>query len=340
MRLPRRIAISRLESALSNTLRGVPLETWVEESVAQLIESIGQTVPPLEIESSRELLLARRIKEITYRPGIPQWGRLAIQDDGFVAEFAPSPKSSAPWLRFRLAHEVAHTFFYDIRHSPPVPLIHLEAGNRDLEWLCSYFAKCLLVPTAWLRKEIDCYPTPGSRQFSLDVLRRLQKTFSVPWRLIADRLVEDLGWWNCVLLQFVESRESGSEPREDHETSWRLKWQTIPQEGTEELFIPIGRRIDGSMKFPRAKGALRKFIVECVQTAPDRSTFERRIPKRVLNTSATGNLGKFLSELLSTDELHAYCSVRIPPQVGFLDSGGLPEPSSSVLFCFPLRPTS
>jgi len=336
MHLPHKTVIPRLEHTLSNFLKGVSLKDWVEDTVIRLLKSVGQNSPPVEL--SGKLLNERRIITVKYELGLhPVWGRLAIGNVGFTAVLFIPRSSHGFWSRFALAHEIAHTLFYDIRNWPPVRLIYLEPGNRDLEWLCGYFAKCLFVPDIWLRNIIECYPRLGSEGFSLTVLDQLEKTFSVPWRIVAERLVEDLLLWNCIILQFTMSSETGKSSDEKTKPVWRLDWRTIPsEEETETLFIPVGRRMkEGIMKFPRAKGAIAELIGECVQSGQNTPAFQRKIPCKIFNSQTTGNLGKFLSEILGSHEILVYIHCKGSSQEQIFDCGQTRQ--QSITMCFPMK---
>lgn len=329
--------VTQLENSLSNFLQGMSLKAWAENKVSHLLKVTGQTSPPLELEESGRLLQKMKIKKIRYRLGLSERGRLAIEGDGFVVESLPPRKtpSTRNWVRLTIAHEVAHTLFYNIENWPPIPRIYMEPGNRDLEWFCWYLARCFLVPVEWLRNQIEHFPKLDSEGFSLNILYKLETVFSVPWRIVAQRLVEDLGLWNCVILQFIMINEVGKSSVK--RAVWRLKWQTIPLEGSEGLFIPVGHRIEGIMKFPKARGALAQFIAECIEHGQRESFFYRHINYRVLNTSATGNLGKFLYENLRTQEIKVYCSVRTLLQNDMFDGGQSQPDPSFIIMCFPLE---
>jgi hypothetical protein len=282
------------------------------------------------------LLQSRRIKKVSYKRTLPEWGRLVVGGDGFTVELPVAFSQPDMWERLRLAHEVSHTLFYNIEQWPPVPLVYLEPGNPDLEWLCGYLAKCLLLPSEWMRREAESLSSMGSEAFSLSVLSRLEKVFVVPWQVVAERLVEQLGFWKCVLLQFVMCCEAG-ETGDKRERVWRMDWHTIPAEVGEELFIPVGRRIAGIMKFPRAKGALERFIEECSDHADQEYFFARIIGVGVLNSSTTGNLGKFLLQRLGTDRVRVYGWASRRVESGTFDWASAQKEVSRVLLCFPVQ---
>ena len=165
-----RNTLYRLERSLSNLLSGIPLEEWADYTVFQLLKAVGQINPPTKL--TNRLLQERKIIDVKCTPGLPEKGRLAIGDNGFNAEIATNGPFGL-WYRMVLAHEIAHTFFYDITNWPPRSKIYLEPGNRDLELLCWHLASCLLVPTPWLQTEIEKFPKFGSKLFSFIILNKL-----------------------------------------------------------------------------------------------------------------------------------------------------------------------
>ena len=332
MRLRHNVVFTRLELALQNALQGKSLKAWAESQTSELLKIIGQTHPPLIL--SEKVLRIRKIKKVIYRPGLPEWGRLVTKDNGFSVELAPTKKYPAPWSRLSLSHEIAHTFLYNIENWPPLPLIHTEPGNPDVEWLCGYLSKCLLVPAEWLRSQIEHYPGLISQDFSLNVLYQLEKTFLVPWQVVAERLVEDLGLWNCTILQFVKVSEVGKYA--EGTPIWRLKWNTVPTGVNKGLFIPVGRRMEGIMKFPRARGALAQFILKSTERGRTEPFFSQRIKYEVLSSGATGNLGKFLYKHSGSDELRVHCAVGMPSATSLFDRARDQEDSSFLVMCFPM----
>lgn len=337
MRLAHRRVIFRLERILSSILKGVPLKEWAEHVVSQLLGSAGQTGPPVDLLSNALLRERRIVKVRYYKTHLPVWGRLVPEDEGFAAELFLPHKSRGFWNRFALAHEIAHTFFYDLREWPPTPLSYLEPGNRDLEWLCGYLGKCLMLPASWLRHQIEHYPKLGSKEFSPSVLELLGKTFSAPVQVVAERLVEDLGLWDCILLQFTMFGEVTRSSEKDWRSAWRLNWHTAAPDRTERLFIPVGRRMqDGVMKFPRAKGAIRRLIDDCMHNHQDGRFIAQKVHWKCLNASTTGNLGKFLHEALEADAIPVHVAVRTSLAKSMFDWIPSGDGAATLVMCFPL----
>jgi hypothetical protein len=121
-------------------LRGVPpLET---------AEILGRTVGVQQPELSDPFLLAEAL-EVPIR-----FKKLGAERRGIEALIVPGGRSRFeiicdPWCpitdpsrqRFRVAHELAHTLFYDWAAAPPQKI---SAGGRDEEDFCDQFAAALL----------------------------------------------------------------------------------------------------------------------------------------------------------------------------------------------------
>lgn len=253
-----------------------------------------------------------------------------------MVELDPRHSHASLWARASLAHELGHTLLYDLGQRPPAPLTSLRVGDADLEWLCWQIGRALLIPAEWLCDQVGRYPIPGQNGFSLRAVDKLARAFAVPWELMAARLVEDLGLWPCVMMQFALLQGARIGGKTTEEPSWRLKWQTMPEDGTEELFLPLGRRVQGKMRFPRAKGALESFIAQRVDEAEDGAAFDCDVPRQAMGVSALGNLGKFLRGKTGTDDIRASCLVRKPEQSSTLGSWRNTIPSAYMLLSWPL----
>jgi hypothetical protein len=107
----------------------------------------------------------RLVRRISFKPLLID-GSLAINDDGFaislrceeseIEEYTRRLQSdhtgkSLPWrTRFTLAHEIAHTFFFDISCRPPRTKVNFENPRtlHSLERSCNRAALQLLLPEA------------------------------------------------------------------------------------------------------------------------------------------------------------------------------------------------
>lgn len=308
MRLPNRNTICSLERRLSTLFRETSLKEWVENSVSRLLHLSNQSYPPTNF--SKELYKHRRIESIKYVSDIkPFWGRLKIADKGFEIELFPPKKTSVFWARYSLAHEIAHTFFYNIKNWPPKPLVYIEPRDIELEWLCDFIAKSLFVPFAWLNEELNKIPPFYDKNFSFNPIFNLKRKFKTPIQIILERIVEDLDLWNCVILQFTKISPEfvSDEEKNENKDEWRLTWHTLPLKGTDKLFIPRGRAKEGGRRvYPRAKGNILKFIEECVRGSNNDSGYAFKVHNSMISSQTTGNLGKFLSHTHKADMVDVY----------------------------------
>lgn len=97
--------------------------------------------------------------------------------------------------RFTIAHEIAHTFFYDLRETPPCLKVDVErpSSHMSLERTCDLAASVLLVPESvildnirkkdWLDPEVLAAFTKVGFLSRVALVRRLQnvKSDTHPW---------------------------------------------------------------------------------------------------------------------------------------------------------------
>ncbi len=278
MRLPGQTAIPRLEVILAGQLRGNSLFEWAERVTLETLRKAGQSRPPIEVNA--ELLRSRKVESVEFVKSLPERARLEVRGDRFAVQIDSRFSGNLRWRRFLLAHELAHTFFYEIDAGPIRSQLLLRSGDPALEWLCSYLAKCLLMPTGALQN-IWFSEISGKTTLDLSALLRLSQLFGLPWSVVAERLVEDTGLWQIILLYWQLERGS-------QDPSWRLVWQAAPASVPRSLFIPIGRRQpSGEMRYPRAKGKLSELLNQLASS-------EESDKRRVLTVSdlKIGNLQK------------------------------------------------
>lgn len=118
----------------------------------------------------------RRIKKIEFQSLLVD-GTIRVVDDGFEilvrCESWEGEELTESWktdgtgsalpakmrnrARFTVAHEIAHTFFYDVSATPPKPTIRVEHGAaaRSLEHACNRAASAMLLPEAALLRDFQ-----------------------------------------------------------------------------------------------------------------------------------------------------------------------------------------
>ena len=126
--------------------------------------------PPIPL---REISLRCRVKEVVFQPLLVEAG-LAIDDDGFVVFVGCDEEVKQEWasalnneaqktrtlpgrVRFSLAHELIHTFFYDTERQPYKSRLS-ETHYKEIDSLeaaCNYGASQLLLPTRQLKSDTN-----------------------------------------------------------------------------------------------------------------------------------------------------------------------------------------
>ncbi|MCI0539618.1 MAG: ImmA/IrrE family metallo-endopeptidase [Verrucomicrobiales bacterium] len=110
-------------------------------------------------------------------------------------------------MRFTVAHEIAHTLFYDINHGRPKHRLSVEHHKRlnTLESVCNNAAGRILLPTDLLRTEMK-----KANPFDPRALRHLAEKAAVSGPMLVNRIREIGAWVSEVgVVAYVEP-EAGS----------------------------------------------------------------------------------------------------------------------------------
>lgn len=215
-------------------------DQWIENIVRQLLDLTKQGVPPIKLEP---LFKLRRI--INY------------------------PKDySYKWeVRFTMAHEIAHTFWFDLSTSPPRKTFP-SVPKYISETLCNAIAAEILMPKYMVKEFLkECFST-AEPYFNIELFRKIVRDFvqkfNVSPNVVIRRLVQDLNLWNVLVLGVswrskfygkeavrlgkLEIEESGfkvqvnvnrrDKPNTHNKEAWRLEWYAKPSSISNELFIP------------------------------------------------------------------------------------------------------
>lgn len=139
----------------------------VEQAERLAAECSGGRFPTALHAIARE----RRVTDIRFRPLLTE-GSLSIEQAGFVITLSCWPELIEKFTarfeedgtgkllprrtRFSLAHEIAHTFFFDLKRLPPRSKYDLSVPQtlHALERSCNRVAGALLLPRSMLENEI------------------------------------------------------------------------------------------------------------------------------------------------------------------------------------------
>jgi hypothetical protein len=176
-------------------------ENWTNH----FVRTLGLREPPIDLF---KIARSRRILRLGLRSIVPK-GLLIPAEEGFEVylqhdrsvdlclEQGEPRGLLSPRKRFTLAHEIAHTFFYDIDHGTPRQLASAPSGN-DLEVFCNCAAARILVPTELLN---------AAHQKAVEIdIAFVQQTaidFRVSFAVAVDRISQAIGphpMTRCILL--------------------------------------------------------------------------------------------------------------------------------------------
>jgi Zn-dependent peptidase ImmA (M78 family) len=165
----------------------------------------NQTVAPVMLNKIAQL---RRIyrTEFFHDLNAPE-ATLVPMPKGFILKL-PAGRATARY-RFSIAHEIGHTFFYNVNASPPTRL--LARGSSGLlsqkeEDICNAFAGELLMP----REMVAAEQTRLRGIDNLDLLSHLAYYFRVSLECAAIRLLWDLSALETTIAIF---KEANTRPR-------------------------------------------------------------------------------------------------------------------------------
>ncbi|MBI1805633.1 MAG: ImmA/IrrE family metallo-endopeptidase [Ignavibacteria bacterium] len=166
----------------------------ISDYICQELQRQQWNGPPFQPEN---LFKCRRILEKSEK-ALPSshLGILIPVRGGFLMKI----RAEVPKLRkrFTIAHEVGHTFFYDIDQEIPT-----RKFVRSRYWVeedfANFVAGAILLPEASLREVIQ------ERRLdpSLEALARLSKVYMASADVICHRLVRELRLWDCLIFKSV-----------------------------------------------------------------------------------------------------------------------------------------
>lgn len=206
-------------------------------------------------------------------------------------------------VRSTVAHEVGHTFFFDISFSPPREGPRLErkiaqkTRNKEEHW-CYDFARQLLLPDRHVRKSISSCNRSG-----LELAVKLRRDYNVSWDFLFRKLVHDLGVWsNSTVFRFdIERMPSAlqSEPK----NVWRgakskiantRKWLLENNDFLNRCIHQVEKTgEDKTIKFLNPQ---RRYVAEFLRIYKDRRVF------LCLVDSNVGILDEYMNEEPSNDK--------------------------------------
>lgn len=234
-----------LSPELSHAINGLSPKEWANLESSHLLRQTNQFSPPVDLKS---ILHLRKIDtKVTSQNILGCSARLVPHHDGFkIIVRTEKEKKGNPWTkkrrRFTIAHEIGHTYFFDLDKAPPSRLPGLENYSPSEERLCDMFASALLMPEKLLLKR---YASFDNEHF-LSILQKLHNEFDVSYGAMALRLIKHLNLWKGILftcqwlpkevnwVTSIDNKKSGTAD----DQAWRLYWSVVPDDISKKLYIP------------------------------------------------------------------------------------------------------
>ncbi len=279
---------NNLELSFSSLLNGKSFEEWVDFITDKSISSSQKESFETDL---KKLLPYRNITKVSFEKSVVR-GRLSITTNGFELVLSEYLRDKLNDLRFVVAHEIAHTYFFDINSSPPKHLIFHSQGSNELEFACNIIARSLLLPKDQIKNEHHKFlNTLAEAKFQqrafLPFIFETAKKFQVNWSLVLTRFINDLKLPNTIILEFRE-------PRTPDYSNWYLNSLFISHDLTKKgLFLPFP---SGKKKKPSARNFILKLIKIAVEEykRTDKHFYSHNVQVSSFTEDSFGNMKHFL----------------------------------------------
>jgi len=302
-------------------------EKWVISCARNLLNKTNQKHPPINLKT---LCRYSGIK-VTHKKAATNYtgpeASLRLENNKFIIEIIYSRYSRARDY-FSIAHEIAHTFFFNLATIPPKRIFTRHGAVAEEERLCNIAASEILMPEYMIKDRANNFTKPNDSDFTLGVFLNLLEVFNVSPPAMARRLCEDLSIWNSIMIGCNKYHSDNS----IKDPFWRLSWCFAPKIIRNQLYIPQ------PSTHPKLKFEI---IKEAYQKARPIGNYE------LISNFKLGNLVKIIREFFCNPEkLYIYAtpvSVKSVTQLNFIeenDSNFIKLKGSEIIICIPLGPSS
>ena len=161
------------------------------DDVEHIVAKAGQKVPPVNPE-----IVAKERKVIEIERVVLDTDALILPcRDGFQMKL--NKKLPLVRQRFACAHEIGHTYFFDITKNPPEKPYRRSTSHYWVEeGLCYEIARRILMPSSMMREWMENAKPPYIREF-----KDMMLSFLVSGELLSYR-IQDIGSWDVLMLIF------------------------------------------------------------------------------------------------------------------------------------------
>jgi len=155
------------------------------------MRDLGEVRPPfLATPEKSAFVKSRKVSRVQYSENTTQHGHLIPDGGGFtlLVKVGLTPERT----RNVIAHELGHTYFFDVTKNPPEPFSTQDFSWENTEGPSYEIGREILAPRMWL---LDRAQRP-----SLESFLSLMHDFRVSAQVLARRLVHDVRLWDILLV--------------------------------------------------------------------------------------------------------------------------------------------
>ncbi len=221
----------RLARQLRSTFGDMTAREIARHIADGALSSTNQLHPPINITSILQLRRANKCRIVDMQKD----ARLLTTIDGFTVEIG---RCTERRRRFTLAHEIGHTYFYDLKSSPPERTLY-DADPKDEETFCNMLASEILMPPHMIQAELKRLEGRDQELSPVDYSQRLARRFEVSIETMTRRLIEDLELFHGIALgsRWFPGLVTKSKPVPTG-PAWRLAWWAASREVVTPLYLP------------------------------------------------------------------------------------------------------
>lgn len=164
-----------------------------------ILASINLASIPVDLLS---ICKARRITSQKIVPDLSHQAYIELKGKEFQITTKRELNLDLPQDRFLLAHEIAHTFQFELKSNLAIDKFFFLNGSKEQEYFSDFIARAILMPTNEIQKRV---PKRGTKLNSLKTINVLVKDFVVEYDKSITRLLNDLNFYdNIAILRFIQ----------------------------------------------------------------------------------------------------------------------------------------
>lgn len=313
-----------ISANISRVINGLTPESWVRQEANKLLHASGQDSLPIDIKA---ILPYRRIEPaITFKRNLKYSARLITTNHGFqiIANKRLNDSAMQGVLRFTIAHEIGHTYFYSLEETPPSRYPWLGSFDNTEERICDLFASSILIPDSMIINRFI------KENLFLHNLKKLSGDFKVSYSAMAMKLIFHLNVWDGILLSCRWLPKSNYDAVDYQDTeddrAWRVRWSIIPAYLKNELYIPRSTKYRNFL--PRLKWGMVDSLIR------ESEPYEvKKFTITDIEAGRLGNLRQVLRRYLGVQPIYTIYGVYLEPSNS---SGELKE--KTILVAIGLNP--